>query len=310
MSLKLNERYPGRFNNPSADYPAGSFKNRTTPDAKDGSYLEKDWANDKEGFFQSLLSAANVEPNGTPDKVGGSQFFDSMIQIRRSQIGTAFTTTGSSPALVLTPSPSIVSYSSGQRFRIKFNVPSTGADTINVSGLGAKSIKQYGSSGAKSAAVFYSGQLSDVEYDGTDFIMLNPLSSDTASLSARVSALEAIGKPFTKQFISTQQTMAVGSGITLAHGFGSEPKFHRAYVVCTTASDGYAVGDKVFLDTQQFDTGTASSNYGLNVKFDSVNLYLRFAVNGVAILFNPSTAAIVTLTNAASNFRLIVEAWA
>lgn len=54
MSLKLNERYPGRFNNPSTDYPGGSFKNRTTPDSKDGSYLEKDWANDKEGFFQSL----------------------------------------------------------------------------------------------------------------------------------------------------------------------------------------------------------------------------------------------------------------
>ena len=47
MSLKLNERYPARFNNPTAGYPQGSFKNRTTPTAKDGSYLEKDWANDK-----------------------------------------------------------------------------------------------------------------------------------------------------------------------------------------------------------------------------------------------------------------------
>lgn len=228
----------------------------------------------------------------------------------QSQAVTAFSTTGSAPSLVLTPLPAISSYTANRRFRVKFGANSTGADTLNISGQGAKNIKQYNSAGAKVAAVFYSGQLSDVEYDGADIVMLNPLSSDTTSLSARVSALEAIGKPFTKEFISTQQTMAVGSGITLAHGFGSEPKFHRAYVVCTTASDGYAVGDKVFLDTQQFDTGTASSNYGLNVKFDSVNLYLRFAVYGVAILFNPSTAAIVTLTNAASNFRLIVEAWA
>lgn len=78
MALKLNERYPGRFDNPSADYPQGSFKNRTTPTAKDGSYLERDWANDKEGFFQSLIAEASIVPSGAVDKVGASQFFDAL----------------------------------------------------------------------------------------------------------------------------------------------------------------------------------------------------------------------------------------
>lgn len=81
MALKLNERYPGRFNNPTSGYPQGSFKNRTTPTAKDGSHLEQDWANDKEGLFQSLLEAAGVEANGTVDAVGSSQYFDAMIQV-------------------------------------------------------------------------------------------------------------------------------------------------------------------------------------------------------------------------------------
>ncbi|WP_242209189.1 MULTISPECIES: hypothetical protein [unclassified Pseudomonas] len=81
MSLKLNERYPGRFNNPSAAYPQGSFKNRTSPTAKDGSYLEKDWANDKEGFFQSLLSEAGITPNGVVDSVGSSQFYSAAKQL-------------------------------------------------------------------------------------------------------------------------------------------------------------------------------------------------------------------------------------
>lgn len=84
MSLKLNERYPGRFNNPSADYPGGSFKNRTSPDAKDGSYLEKDWANDKEGFFQSLLAAAVIEANGSVDKVGSSQYYDALMIVAKN----------------------------------------------------------------------------------------------------------------------------------------------------------------------------------------------------------------------------------
>lgn len=81
MALKLNERYPGRFNNPSADYPQGYFKNRTTPTAKDGSYLEQDWANDKEGFFQSLIAAAAITPNGAVDKVGASQMYDALVKI-------------------------------------------------------------------------------------------------------------------------------------------------------------------------------------------------------------------------------------
>lgn len=175
MSLKLNERYPGRYNNPSADYPQGSFKNRTAPGAKDGSYLEQDWANDKEGFFQSLLSLAGITPNGSVDKVGASQFFDALLKLKQNQYGTAFPTTGPSAAMVLTPSPAITAYSAGQRFRVKFNRASTGTDTINISGVGPKNLKQYDASGAKVAAVFAIDQLSDVEYDGTDAVLLDPL---------------------------------------------------------------------------------------------------------------------------------------
>lgn len=81
MALNLPNRYPGRFNPPSASYPQGSFKNRTAPGALDGSYLEQDWANDKEGFFQSLIDAAGLTPNDLPDEVGASQYFDAINSI-------------------------------------------------------------------------------------------------------------------------------------------------------------------------------------------------------------------------------------
>lgn len=81
MALKLNERYPGRFDNPSGQYPQGSFKNRSAPDVFDGSYLEKDWANDKEGLFQSLLVSAGITPNGDVDAVGSSQYFNALLQL-------------------------------------------------------------------------------------------------------------------------------------------------------------------------------------------------------------------------------------
>lgn len=86
MALKLNERYPGRFDSPTADYPQGSFKNRTAPGALDGSYLEKDWANDKEGFFQSIIAAAAITPDGAVDKVGASQYYDALKAVIADQI--------------------------------------------------------------------------------------------------------------------------------------------------------------------------------------------------------------------------------
>lgn len=177
MSLKLNERYPARFNNPTAGYPQGSFKNRTTPTAKDGSYLEKDWANDKEGFFQSLLSAAGVTANGSVDAVGASQFFDSLLRLAQAQTAQAFTTAGTSTALTLEPVPAITAYSANQRFSVKFSVSSGLNPTLNISSKGAKSIKQYSSTGSKVAASFSANQLGDVVYDGTDFVLLNPVVS-------------------------------------------------------------------------------------------------------------------------------------
>ena len=81
MALILPNRYPGRYNPPSIEYPQGSFKNRTAPGALDGSYLEQDWANDKEGFFQSLLDAAAIVPDDSVDEVGASQYYDALLAV-------------------------------------------------------------------------------------------------------------------------------------------------------------------------------------------------------------------------------------
>ena len=81
MALKLNERYPGRFDNPTAAYPQGSFKNRSAPGVLDGAYLEKDWANDKEGFFQALMVSAGLTANGSVDTATASQYFSALQSV-------------------------------------------------------------------------------------------------------------------------------------------------------------------------------------------------------------------------------------
>lgn len=99
----------------------------------------------------------------------------------QTQAATAFTTAGTAPSYTLTPSPALASYVAGQRFRVKFHAAPAGSDTLNVSGLGAKTLKQYDSTGAKIAAVLASGMLCDIEYDGTDMVVLDPLPAAAAS---------------------------------------------------------------------------------------------------------------------------------
>lgn len=111
----------------------------------------------------------------------------------QSQTYTAFTTAGTAPAFTLTPSPAIAAYAANQRFRVAFNAGgTTGSNTLNVSGLGAKNLKQYDATGAKVAGVVTASQLADVEYDGTDFVILDPLPSPGSTTQKGVVQL-AIG---------------------------------------------------------------------------------------------------------------------
>lgn len=103
----------------------------------------------------------------------------------QNQALTAFTTAGSTGSLTLTPAPAIQAYATPLRFRVKFSLASAGADTLNVSGLGPKNLKQYDSTGAKVPAVFAATQLADVEYDGTDFVVLDQLPSASISYGVR-----------------------------------------------------------------------------------------------------------------------------
>lgn len=88
MALKRDTRYPGRFTAGNAAHPQGAFKNRTAPDAKDGSYLEQDWANDWDGFFARLLTVAGVSPNGNVDSGTSSQYYDALTAVTQGRLSS------------------------------------------------------------------------------------------------------------------------------------------------------------------------------------------------------------------------------
>lgn len=129
------------------------------------------WVNGVQEELVNLIEAAGLVASGATL----NQIVQAIAILQRQQTNTAFPTTGAAPNFVLTPTLPITAYAPNQRFRVKFNASGAGTDMINVSVLGNKSLKQYDGNGIKVAAVIVAGQLADIEYDGVDFVILDPL---------------------------------------------------------------------------------------------------------------------------------------
>lgn len=85
--------------------------------------------------------------------------------------------TGSANAYVITPAPAITAYTAGQVFSFKATNANTTTSTLNVNGLGVKTIKKGAGSTDLASGDIAAGMIVQVEYDGTNFVMLNPVAN-------------------------------------------------------------------------------------------------------------------------------------
>jgi hypothetical protein len=86
MAIRLIEVYPNRVGAPTADYPHGVPRNKSTPTATDGTPFEQSWFRDQEGFFQGLMETAGITPSGTPDTVLNSDYLDALNRVTNGVI--------------------------------------------------------------------------------------------------------------------------------------------------------------------------------------------------------------------------------
>jgi hypothetical protein len=80
--------------------------------------------------------------------------------------------TGSSSAYVITPNPAITAYAAGQRFSIKLSNTSAASPTLNVNGLGTRTLNYNDGTGIK-AGDLITGGIIDVVFDGTNFEVIS-----------------------------------------------------------------------------------------------------------------------------------------
>jgi hypothetical protein len=88
------------------------------------------------------------------------------------------TSGGTANAQTLTPTPAITAYAAGQVFRFVAGFTPTAAVTLAVSGLTAKNIIADQIGIAQGALAIYAGQVAEVIYDGTSFILRNGAASN------------------------------------------------------------------------------------------------------------------------------------
>ncbi|WAT26721.1 hypothetical protein [Pseudomonas sp. GXZC] len=165
-----------------------------------------DWLNAVQEEIIGVLTAAGVEPvKGTQNQLALA-----IAKIAQGQLGSAVTTAGTASAYTLAPSPAISVYAVGQRFNVTFHAPGALNPTINVSGKGAKNLKQYDSTGAKVGAVTGLAQVSDIVYDGTDFIVLDPLPTKSKQgLRGAATNWKAVASGISANIVCTVQQVIV-----------------------------------------------------------------------------------------------------
>lgn len=205
----------------------------------------------------STTRYAYVKPEvgASADTWGGklNQNFDDL-----DAITSAITTTGSSNAYVLTTGLSLAAYVSGQAFKIKTNFANTGAATINVDGLGAKSIVKNGST-ALASGDLASGQVYEIAYDGTNFQLVGKFGqTEDATLTAFAALSWSSGKPLVQFTAADTVSLTLTPEVTsIKTGAGSSST--PAVAVGATDQGVYSTGATLVFATAATDRAYLAS---------------------------------------------------
>lgn len=131
---------------------------------------------------------------------------------------TGIADTGAADAYVIAPTIPITAYVAYQRFQFVSAHANTGATTVAVSSLAAKSIKRPNGD-ALSANDILSGAIVDIQYDGTNFILL-----EGGTNAINYSLLTTRGDIITRSATKPQR-LATGAAHTFLKSDGTDPGY-------------------------------------------------------------------------------------
>lgn len=120
---------------------------------------------------------------------------------------------GTGDAITLTHSPAFTAYATGMEIRFKAGASNTGAVTVNVDGIGAKSLKTMAGAALASGDLVL-GRIYTAAYDGTDFLLREAVTAEAFSITG----LTAETAPATDDVVPLYDTSATANRkMTLAN---------------------------------------------------------------------------------------------
>lgn len=211
---------------------------------------------------QSIFEVWSFTAGKNPKYLTQPASFGDLDLINKAFLATGvydyFVDTGAADAIVITPTTALAAYVEGNRYFIKVAASNTGATTINVNGLGVKSLKKNVTDDLQ-AGDLLADQIILAVYDGTNFQLIGGTGS---SSSSSVGSNGNLAEQF-DDFINWVETVdGTGSKIFVSGNFYmgdtsnvlSTATDHQGIVTITTVGGG-AADVLGFIAGQQADTG-------------------------------------------------------
>jgi hypothetical protein len=173
-----------------------------------------------------------------------------------------------SDAYAITLDPAITAYGAGQIFSFKANTANTGAATLNVNELGAKTIKKFNDQDLEDGDI-EAGQIVTVQYDGTNMQMQSPsangmsaanialltggASSNADSLHTHPSLDKSLGNWVSKSDDTIYQAATDGFVVAVCQSSSSYPAVAEIVLKSDSNSTPAAVRGRARLVTESGD---------------------------------------------------------
>lgn len=178
---------------------------------------------------------------------------------------TPWTTGGTGNAYTTTPTPAVINYGTFLALRLRIDRANTGAATLNVNGLGERDLKKTDRTGTLSAlgsGNLQPGDIIDVAYDGTQFVVQQAMPATVSGGSSNL-----IRFPFGLQVAWGRATLAFASSASLSAAITFDAAFVATPNVLITLPNT-ALGVYTGVTAQNLgvpDQGTGTS--GLTIRY-------------------------------------------
>lgn len=194
----------------SATTPTTDYQLATKKYVDDASFIGTTNASTTTPGVVELPTQAEVDAKTASGGLGPLVVTPDTLRATKYNDGVASAT--GTDAYAITVVPAITVYATNQEFTFIADVANTGACTLNVSALGAKTIKKNVSSDLETGDIV-AGQIVKVIYDGTAFQMVSRTSATQQYVNVSNSGVD-----------TRNMTTASGTQV-IAHGLGQIPTF-------------------------------------------------------------------------------------